>query len=55
MPDYCRTRVPGGTYFFTVNLLERTSGVLVKHIDALRDAVRKVRRSRPFSIDAGGS
>ncbi len=23
MPDYRRYRVPGGTYFFTVNLLER--------------------------------
>lgn len=23
MPDYRRKRVPGGTYFFTVNLLDR--------------------------------
>jgi len=23
MPDYRRNRVPGGTYFFTVNLLDR--------------------------------
>jgi REP-associated tyrosine transposase len=52
MPDYRRNRVPGGTFFFTINVLERTSGVLVAHIDVLREAVRKVRASRPFHIDA---
>jgi REP-associated tyrosine transposase len=52
MPDYRRNRVPGGTYFFTVNLLERSSALLVAHIDALRDAVRTVRNRRPFHIDA---
>jgi len=44
--------VPGGTYFFTVNLLERRLDTLVRHIDALREAVRKTRRQRPFHIDA---
>jgi hypothetical protein len=43
MADYRRNRVPGGTFFFTVNLLERTSSILVTHIEALREAVRKVR------------
>ncbi|MBS0561242.1 MAG: transposase [Proteobacteria bacterium] len=52
MPDYRRNRIPGGTYFFTVNLLDRTSGLLVARIDALRDAVRGVRARRPFHIDA---
>lgn len=52
MPDYRRNRVPGGTYFFTVNLLERSNTLLVSHVDALRDAVRKVRAARPFHIDA---
>lgn len=52
MPDYRRNRVPGGTYFFTVNLLERRECLLVEHIDALRDAVRQVRAQRPFHIDA---
>ena len=52
MPDYRRNRIPGGTYFFTVNLLERSSSMLVTHIDALRDAVRTVRARRPFHIDA---
>jgi putative transposase len=52
MPNYRRYRVPGGTYFFTVNLLERRQDTLVRHIDALREAVRKTRRERPFHIDA---
>ena len=52
MPDYRRNRVPGGTYFFTVNLADRRSDLLVTHVDALRLAVRKVRAQRPFHIDA---
>lgn len=52
MPDYRRNRVPGGIYFFTVNLLERSNTLLVSRVDALRDAVRKVRTARPFHIDA---
>jgi len=32
MPNYRRNRVPGGTYFFTVNLLDRRSCLLVTHI-----------------------
>ncbi|WP_223291476.1 REP-associated tyrosine transposase [Defluviicoccus vanus] len=53
IPDYRRYRVPGGCYFFTVNLLERRGNdLLIRHIDFLRDAVRLVGRSRPFTIDA---
>jgi putative transposase len=52
MPDYRRNRVPGGTFFFTVNLLDRRSDLLVTHIEALRDAVRQARGRAPFRIDA---
>ena len=52
MPDYRRNRVPGGTYFFTVNLLERRRRLLVEHVDALRAAVRSVRDRHPFHVDA---
>ena len=52
MPDYRRNRVSGGTYFFTANLLERRSRLLVEHIDDLRAAVRMVRKNQPFHIDA---
>ena len=51
MPNYQRSRVPGGTYFFTTNLLDRTSCLLVDEINALRTAVRKVRRAQLFHID----
>jgi putative transposase len=53
VPDYRRIRVPGGCFFFTVNLLERHGNeLLVRRIDLLRDAVRQVRQARPFEIDA---
>jgi hypothetical protein len=45
MPNYRRNRIPGATYFFTVNLRDRRSGLLVAQIDALREAVRAVRRT----------
>ena len=51
MADYRRFRAPGGTYFFTITLLERGSDLLVREITALRDAVRKTRGERPFHID----
>jgi hypothetical protein len=52
MPDYRCNRVPGGTFFFTVNLLDRNSDLLAAQIDILRDAVRRVRTHEPFRIDA---
>ncbi|HKJ94222.1 MAG TPA: transposase [Gammaproteobacteria bacterium] len=52
MSSYKRYRVPGGCYFFTVNLAERRRSLLVRHIGLLRNAVRLVRRRHPFSIDA---
>jgi putative transposase len=52
MPNYRRNRVPGGTYFFTVNLHDRRSDLLVVQIDALREAVRQARTKAPFHIDA---
>lgn len=51
-PDYRRYRVPGGTYFFTVNLLERRLDLLVRHMDHLLEAVRATKQARPFHIDA---
>ena len=51
MPDYRRAWHPGGTYFFTVNLLQRHGNdLLVRHVDVLRQAVRSVRLRHPFRI-----
>ena len=52
MSEYRRSRVAGGTYFFTVGLLDRRRGLLVEHIGLLRDVVRNERAQRPFHIDA---
>lgn len=40
MVRYRRNFVPGGTYFFTVTLADRTSSALVDHVAALRMAFR---------------
>ena len=52
MSNYRRVRVSGGTYFFTVNLLERRRRLLVDHVDALRLAFQDAMRARPFEIIA---
>ena len=52
MPNYRRAFVPGGCWFFTVNLLERKRTLLVDQIDALRDAAAQTRRRYPFEVDA---
>jgi putative transposase len=53
MPNYRRAWHQGGTYFFTVNLLARHGNdLLVKHIDVLREAVRRCRSKHPFTIHA---
>ena len=52
MPNYCRAWVPGGTYFFTVNLLERRRTLLVEHVDALRAAFRAAQAVRAFEMIA---
>ncbi|SFM03016.1 REP-associated tyrosine transposase [Nitrosomonas communis] len=51
MPDYRRLWHPGGTYFFTVNLLQRHGNhLLIRHIDVLRAVVGRVRKGHPFRI-----
>jgi putative transposase len=53
MPDYRRAWLPGGTWFFTVNLLSRSGNdLLVRYADELRTVVADVRRRHPFVIHA---
>jgi putative transposase len=52
MPNYRRAFVPGGCWFFTANLLDRRSGLLIAEIDALREATRRARERHPFQINA---
>jgi putative transposase len=51
--EYRRAWHKGGTYFFTVNCLERKDNdCLVRHIDLLREVIAKVKQSHPFHIHA---
>ncbi len=52
MSNYRRQHLPGGTYFFTVNLLERRGRLLVEHVGFLREAFEEAKRYRPFEIIA---
>jgi putative transposase len=52
MVQYRRNLVAGGTYFFTVTLIDRDSDILTRHIDALRTSVEKVKQKHPFEIVA---
>jgi len=52
MTQYRRNWSAGGTYFFTVVTAIRRAGLLVEHIDDLRDAFRISRAEHPFEIDA---
>jgi putative transposase len=51
MTDYRDNRVPGGTFFFTVRLLDRGSALLTDHIAAFGDAIRQARIRKPFHVD----
>ena len=52
MTDYRDNRVPGGTFFFTVRLLQRGSTLLTDHISAFGEAMRLARVRKPFHVDA---
>ncbi len=52
MTDYRRYFLPGGTYFFTVALTDRSAPLLTAHVAALRQAFRRVRTEMPFTTEA---
>jgi putative transposase len=52
MPEYRRNWASGGTFFFTVNLRDRRSDLLVTQVDILREVVRRVRARTPFRVEA---
>lgn len=52
MTAYRRDLTPGSTWFFTVNLADRRSRLLVEQIDLLRESFRAVMRRHPWRIDA---
>ncbi|SAS01605.1 transposase-like protein [Klebsiella pneumoniae] len=52
MSDYRRSYIPGGYWFFTVNLQNRCSDLLTRHIVHLRAATASVKSKKPFLINA---
>ncbi len=52
MPNYKRPRRGGSTIFFTVNLAERGSDLLVSEIDTLRAAFHHTWLDRPWVFEA---
>jgi putative transposase len=52
MVNYRRNLVPGGTYFFTVTLHDRSSALLTELIDLLRAAFRAGQLKQTFHVDA---
>jgi len=52
MPQYIRAFVPGGTFFFTVTLLERRLKLLTEHLDDFRAVFKAALRRRPLTVEA---
>src|SRR5262245_40045650 len=52
MTNYRRNFVLGGSYFFTVNLIDRRSRLLTENVDLLRSTFRYAQERHPFTIDA---
>ena len=52
MTNYRRNFVPGGSFFFTVALADRSSRLLVDEWEGLRLALRAVKEEKPFELVA---
>jgi putative transposase len=52
MSRYRRPAIEGGIFFFTVVLADRSSELLIKHIECFRQVYRAVHTRRPFETDA---
>ncbi|MGZ3184344.1 MAG: REP-associated tyrosine transposase [Telluria sp.] len=53
MPEFDLPRpMGGGTFFFTVRLLDPASTLLTEHFPAFGEAMRHARAKKPFSVDA---
>jgi len=52
MTNYRRSDIAGATYFFTVNLADRSQSLLTEHIALLRNAFEYTRERHHFTVDA---
>ena len=49
---YRRNFIPGGTYFFTVTLIDRSATYLTDHFDLLREAFNSIKNKSPYKTHA---
>jgi putative transposase len=52
MPRYLRAKIEGGAFFFTVTLADRSSDLLVRHVERLRHVYKAVQEWYPFETVA---
>jgi len=52
MTNYRRSDIAGASYFFTLNLADRSQSLLTENIALLRSAFEYTRGRHPFAIDA---
>ncbi len=52
MPNYRRTYIDGGCWFFTVNLQNRKSNLLIEEISKFRQAYAQTQTHHPFQTNA---
>jgi putative transposase len=52
MSRYRRARIEGGIFFFTLTLADRSSDLLVRHIDRLRRMYTSIHKRHPFETIA---
>jgi putative transposase len=52
MSRYRRAKVEGGVFFFTVALADRSSDLLIRHVDRLRRMYKSVQERNPFETIA---
>jgi len=50
--EYRRATEKGGSYFFTVNLADRSTSLLTENVGLLRSTIRTVRTAHPFELTA---
>lgn len=52
MVNYRRNICLGGTYFFTANLANRKTSLLIQYIDFLKAAIKHIKKTHPFNMIA---
>ncbi|MBI5891779.1 MAG: transposase [Nitrosomonadales bacterium] len=52
MTNYRRSDIAGASFFFTVNLADRSQSLLIEHIALFRSAFEYARERHPFTVDA---